>query len=61
MGRAEGWGQNRTEGSFNDTRLKLTVCGDRLRIVGLLALIQQVVVGRDSAILVSSLPRSKRV
>ena len=41
--------------------LKLTVRGDHLRIVGLLALIQQVAVGRDSAILMSSLPWSKRV
>ena len=41
--------------------LKLTVHGDHLGIVGLLAQIQQVVLGRDSEILMSSLPWSKRV
>ena len=60
-GESLGLGSEEDMGSFNDMLLKLTVRGAHLGIVGLLAQIQQVVLGRDSAILMSSLSWSKRV
>ena len=60
-GESLGLGSEQDIGVFQRHASQTHCDGDHLGIVGLLAQIQQVVLGRDSEILMSSLPWSKRV